>query len=106
MGVLVEFSMFPTSSDCRDGSSVSKQVCKIIDAIDKSGVSYQLTPMGTIIETETLREALDVIEMAYEQLDCERIYSALKFDIRKDSKNRLKNKIKSVENLLNRKINH
>ncbi len=106
MGVLVEFSMFPTSSDCRDGSSVSKQVSKIIDAIDKSGVSYQLTPMGTIIETETLREALDVIEMAYEQLDCERIYSALKFDIRKNSKNRLKNKIKSVENLLNRKINH
>jgi len=106
MGVLLEFSMFPTSGDCRDGSSVSKQVSKIVDAIDKSGVSYQLTPMGTIIETETVREALDIIEMAYEQLDCERIYSALKFDIRKDSKDRLKNKIKSVEKALNRKINH
>lgn len=105
MGVLLEFSMFPTSDDCRDGSSVSKQVSKIVDAIDKSGVSYQLTPMGTIVETETVREALDIIEMAYEQLDCERIYSALKFDIRKDSKDRLKNKIKSVEKVLNREIN-
>ena len=105
MSVLLEFSMFPTSDDCRDGSSVSKQVSKIIDAIDKSGISYQLTPMGTVVETETMREALDIIELAYEQLDCERIYSALKFDIRKNKKNRLKSKIKSVEKTLKREIN-
>ncbi len=106
MSVLLEFSMFPTSDDCRNGSSVSKQVSRIIDAIDKSGVAYQLTPMGTIIETETMREALDVIELAYEQLDCDRVYSSLKFDIRKNTQNRLKNKIASVEKNLNRKVNH
>lgn len=106
MSVLLEFSMFPTSDDCRDGSSVSKQVSKIIDAIDRSGVAYQLTPMGTVVETETMREALDIIELAYEQLDCDRIYSALKFDIRKNSKNRLKSKIASVEKNLNREVNH
>ncbi len=107
MSVLLEFSMFPTSNECREGASVSKQVSKVIDAIDKSGVSYQLTPMGTIIETETMREALDIIELAYEQLQgCERVYSSLKFDIRKNSKNRLKTKIASVEKNLNRKVNH
>ncbi len=107
LSVLLEFSMFPTSDDCRDGSSVSAQVSKIIDAIDKSGTPYQLTPMGTIIETQTMREALDIIELAYEQLeDCDRIYSALKFDIRKNTKNRLKSKIASVEKVLNRKVNH
>lgn len=106
MSVLLEFSMFPTSGDCRDGNSVSKQVAKIVDAIDKSGVSYQLTPMGTIVETQTVREALDIIEMAYDQLDCDRIYSSLKFDIRKNSKDRLKNKIKSVEKILNREVKH
>ena len=105
MSVLLEFSMFPTSDDCRDGASVSSQVSKIIDAIDKSGVSYKLTPMGTVVETETMREALDLIELAYDQLDCERIYSCLKFDIRKNSKDRLKNKIKSVEKTLNREVN-
>lgn len=105
MSVLLEFSMFPTSDDCRDGSSVSKQVSKIIDAIDKSGVNYQLTPMGTVVETETMREALDIIELAHDQLECDRIYSSLKFDIRKNSKDRLKNKIKSVEKALNREVN-
>ncbi|WP_321778116.1 MTH1187 family thiamine-binding protein [Sulfurimonas sp.] len=107
LSVLLEFSMFPTSDECRDGSSVSAQVSKIIDAIDKSGVSYQLTPMGTVVETDTMKEALSIIELAYEQLsDCERVYSSLKFDIRKNTKNRLKTKIASVEKALNRKINH
>ena len=107
MSVLLEFSMFPTSDDCRDGSSVSAQVSKIIDAIDKSGVAYQLTPMGTVVETDTMKEALAIIELAYEQLsDCERVYSSLKFDIRKNTKNRLKTKIASIEKVLNREVNH
>ncbi|MEA1919292.1 MAG: MTH1187 family thiamine-binding protein [Campylobacterota bacterium] len=106
MSVLLEFSMFPTSGDCRDGGSVSKKVSKIIDAIDKSGVAYQLTPMGTVIETDTMQEALDVIALAYDQLgdECERVYSSLKFDIRKGKKNRLKTKIASVEKNLGREV--
>ena len=84
---------------------MSKQVSKIIDAIDKSGVNYQLTPMGTVVETDTMKEALDIIELAYKQLeDCERVYSSLKFDIRKNTKNRLKTKIESVQRNLNREI--
>ncbi len=106
MSVLLEFAMFPTSGDCRDGASVSQYVSRIIDAIDKSGAAYQLTPMGTIVETDTVREALDIVALAYEQLegDCERVYSSLKFDIRKGKKNRLKTKIASVEKVLGRKV--
>ncbi|WP_455755849.1 MTH1187 family thiamine-binding protein [Sulfurimonas sp.] len=104
--VLLEFSMFPTSDECREGSSVSKQVAKIIDVIDKSGVAYQLTPMGTVIEAPSIKVALGIVELAYEQLDCDRVYSSLKFDIRKNCENRLKTKIDSVEKVLNRSVNH
>ncbi|MBU1658804.1 MTH1187 family thiamine-binding protein [bacterium] len=107
LSVLLEFSMFPTSDECREGASVSKQVSKIVDAIDRSGVAYQLTPMGTVIEASSMREALDIVALAYEQLeDCERVYSSLKFDIRKNCKNRLKTKIESVEKVLKRGVNH
>jgi len=107
MSVLLEFSMFPTSDNCREGSSVSKQVSKIIDAIDKSGVAYKLTPMGTVVETETMREALDIIELAYEQVsECDRVYSSLKFDIRKGKENRLVTKIESVERNLGKSVKH
>jgi len=106
VSVLLEFSMFPTSGDCRDGASVSQYVSRIVDAIDRSGAAYQLTPMGTIVETETVREALEIVALAYEQLegDCERVYSSLKFDIRKGKVGRLKTKIASVEGHLGRLV--
>lgn len=105
--ILLEFAMFPTSAECREGASVSQYVSRIIDVIDKSGVSYQLTPMGTIIECNSMKEALNVIEKAYECLsECERVYSSLKFDIRHGKSNRLKTKIDSVQNVLGREVNH
>lgn len=102
MSVLLEFSMFPTDK----GESVSPFVSRIIDMIDKSGANYQLTPMGTIIEVGTMREALDIIENAYVQLepDCNRVYASLKFDIRKGKSDRLKQKIASVERQLDREV--
>ncbi len=95
MSVLLEFAMFPTDK----GVSVSSYVSRIIKMIKESGVSYQLTPMGTIIETETMDEALVIVKKSYEQLepDSDRIYSSLKFDIRKGERNRMKKKINSIE---------
>ena len=96
MSVLLEFSMFPTDK----GESVSPYVSKVLEMIRDSGVDYQLTPMGTVIETEQLSEALAVVEKAAEILDeagCNRIYSAMKMDIRSGKGGRLKGKIRSVE---------
>lgn len=104
MSVLLEFSMFPTDK----GESVSEYVSRIIDMIDSSGVDYQLTPMGTIIECESIDEALLIIKASYECLekDCSRVYSSLKFDIRKDKPKRLKSKIASIEEKLGKSVNH
>ena len=68
--------------------------------IRESGVDYKLTPMSTVIETDTLPEALAIVEKAYALLDelgCNRVYSALKMDIRKGGEKRFTQKIKSVE---------
>ncbi|MDD3875216.1 MAG: MTH1187 family thiamine-binding protein [Bacteroidales bacterium] len=95
MSVLLEFAMFPTDK----GDSVSKYVSQIIAMIKDSGVSYQLTPMGTIIETETMAEALNILEHSYKILEPQsgRIYSSAKFDIQKNKSNRLISKVKSIE---------
>ncbi|WP_456396331.1 MTH1187 family thiamine-binding protein [Desulfurobacterium sp.] len=102
MSVLVEFAMFPTDK----GESVSKYVSRIIKMIDESGVNYKLTPMGTVFETDTMEEALEIIKKAYEKLapDCNRVYSTVKFDIRKGRKNRMKQKIESVEKRIGKEI--
>jgi len=46
--VLLEFSMSPLDK----GISLSPYVARSLDIIDKSGLPYQLTPMGTIVEDE------------------------------------------------------
>lgn len=95
MSVLLEFSMFPTDK----GESVSGYVSRIIKTIHESGYDYKLTPMGTIVEAETMDEILDLIRKSYACLagDCDRIYSSLKLDIRKGKSGRLMGKIQSVE---------
>lgn len=98
MSVLLEFAIFPTGK----GESISSYVSKVIEVIRESGVSYQLTPMGTIIETNTLPEALAIVQQSYDVLaqDCDRVYSSLKFDIRKGKSECMTQKIKSVENII------
>ncbi len=96
MSVLTEFAMFPTDK----GASLSEYVSKVIKMISESGHPYKLTAMGTIIETNTLTDALEVIKKAYEVLEpfSERVYSTVKFDIRKNVQNRLSGKVDSIEN--------
>ncbi len=95
MSVLLEFSMFPTDK----GESVSDEVSKVIEMIKNSGHPYKLTAMGTIVETETMAEALAVIQNSHDILEknASRIYSSVKMDVRKNKSNRLKGKIESIE---------
>jgi len=103
MSALVEFSMFPTEQT----QSKSAFVARVLDIVDKSGLSYQLTPMGTIIESESVEEALLVINNAYKELqkDCGRVYSSIKIDWREGPVGRLNKKVNSVEEKLGRALN-
>ncbi len=96
MSVLMEFAMFPTDK----GASVSEYVSKVIQMIRNDAENYKLTAMGTIIETETIKEALDIIQKASDILTehSDRVYSSIKFDIQKNKNNRLQSKIQSIEN--------
>jgi len=102
MSALVEFSMFPTEAT----QSKSAFVARVLDIVDKSGLAYQLTPMGTIIEGETVQEVMDVINAAYVELqkDCGRVYSSIKIDWRDGPVGRLGNKVSAVEEKLGRKL--
>jgi uncharacterized protein (TIGR00106 family) len=99
MSVLVQMAMFPTDK----GESKAKEVSKVIEVIKNSGYNYQLTSMCTIIETEKMSEALNLIGKCYEVLEkagCKRVYSTITFDIRQNHEDRIKQKIKSVEEFI------
>ncbi len=102
MSVLLEFSMFPIDK----GESLSAYVGRILTFIDESGVSYRLTPMGTVVETQDLDEALRILSEAYKRLepDCNRVYASAKLDIRRGRNGGLTRKIESVEKRTGKKL--
>lgn len=99
--VLLEFAMAPHGQ----GESVSAHVARILDVIDKSGVPYQLTPMGTILEGEW-DQVMGVVTACFRTLepDCPRIGVTLKVDYRAGPAGRLKSKTAKVEERLGRKL--
>ena len=99
--VLLEFAMYPTTK----GDSVSAYVARSLEIIDRSGLPYQLTPMGTILEGEW-EQVMAVVTECYKAMstDCERIGANIKIDARVGPGGRLKSKIESVEKKVGRKL--
>jgi uncharacterized protein (TIGR00106 family) len=87
--------MFPTDK----GDSVSEYVSQIINHIKDSGVSYKLNPMGTTIETETMEQALKIVQESYNILEpaSNRVYCSINIDAQKNKSNRMAGKIASIE---------
>jgi uncharacterized protein (TIGR00106 family) len=99
--VLLEFSMSPLGK----GESVGKYVARSLDIIDKSGVSYRLNPMGTVLEGEWA-QVFAVVQKCYERMkkDCNRISCTIKVDYRKGHSGRLQSKVASIEKTLRRSV--
>jgi len=99
--VLLEFSMSPSDK----GASLSPYVARSLDIIDKSGLPYQLTPMGTVIEGEWV-EVMAVVTACFEAMraDCDRIGTHIKIDYRAGSGGRMKSKVDAIETRLGRKL--
>ncbi|MCU4156406.1 MTH1187 family thiamine-binding protein [Carboxylicivirga sp. A043] len=95
MSVLLNFAMFPTDK----GDSVSQYVSQIINHIKESGVSYKLNPMGTTIETDTMEQALQIVQESYDILEpvSNRVYCSINIDAQKNKSQRIASKIASIE---------
>ena len=102
MSFLVFVSMTPLGK----GESVSKYVARVVDIVDKSGLPYILTPMGTIVEGESWEEVMGVLKEGFEELkrDCPRVSITMKIDYREGKSGRLLSKVESVQEKIGRDI--
>jgi len=100
--MLFSLSMFPTSTG---KASVSADVSKVIDIIDKSGLPYKLGPMSTVIEGNW-EPVMRVINRARLMLRRRhnRVYIVLTIDDRKGASKRLTGKVASIEKRLKREV--
>ena len=99
--ILLEFSLYPTDK----GESVSKYVAAVLDRIDKSGIPYRLTPMGTILEGDW-DEVFELIKECFLEMkkDSKRITLIAKMDYREAPMGRLSGKVEKLEKVLDRPL--
>jgi uncharacterized protein (TIGR00106 family) len=103
----MSFMAFVSMTPLGQGESVSEHVVKVVDTIAQSGKPYAVTPMGTIIEGETWDDVMDVLKKGFEnmKLECARISISIKIDYRRNKGGRMKTKIASLEDRLDKNLN-
>ena len=101
--VLLEFSMSPFAK----GESLSPYVARSLDIIDKSGLPYQLTPMGTIIEGEW-DEVMALVRRCHEQarVGSTHVMTTLRIEDELGATDKLHENIASVERSAGRAFHH
>jgi len=99
--VIAEFTISPVGV----GESLSKYVAEVIDIVDKSGLPYLLTPMGTIVEGEW-DEVMGLIKRCHHRMRelAPRVATRIYIDDRPGKKGLLEYKTRSVEEKLGRPI--
>lgn len=92
--MLVEFSTFPLGKS----EDLSEEVSKSMEIIEESGLDYELTAMGTILEGDwdLIMETIKKCHMAMRE-NHDRVETSLKIDDRVGAKNRLTGKVESVK---------
>ncbi len=97
--VIAEISIVPIGTE---STSVSTYVAEALKLIEDSGLSYELTPMGTVVEGE-LDEVVELLKKVHESpflLGVERVVSTIKIDDRRDVHRRMHDKVGSVKQKL------
>ena len=100
--MLAQVSIFPLDK----GDSVSKFVAEAVDEIDKSGLDYRVTAMGTVIEGEwdpIMKILKKMREKAIKR--SKRVYMTIAIDDHPgDRRRRIESKVKSVEQILGKTL--
>ncbi|WP_281615165.1 thiamine-binding protein [Flammeovirga sp. SubArs3] len=91
----MNFAIFPIDK----GDHIGEYVSKVVQHIKDSGLTYQFSPMGTVIEAETVTELLKVVDDAYKIMDpiSDRIYCVMNMDYNKNKSGMIKAKTESIE---------
>ncbi|MHA1589455.1 MAG: MTH1187 family thiamine-binding protein [Candidatus Njordarchaeales archaeon] len=81
---IAEFSILPVGTG---DTSLSKYVAQALRALKEEGISYTLTPMCTIIESDSIEEIFKAVRIAHEaviKMGVKRVIIRINIDDRLD----------------------
>jgi len=96
--VIADFSIIPVG---HGETSVGRYVAAAIAAMRGiKGLKYDVTPMGTVLEADTLETIFKAVKVAHEALiamGISRVESMLRIDDRRDKPRTMKDKVNAVK---------
>jgi uncharacterized protein (TIGR00106 family) len=100
--VIMEISIVPVGTKT---ASVSTYVAASLSVLEnEKGINYELHPMGTVIEADSLEKLLELAKKMHESVlgnEIQRVVTSIKIDERKDKTVSMRGKVTSVENKRN-----
>jgi len=96
-----EISLYPIGTGNTSGSFYIAKAIGVIQ--NMKGIRYQINPMGTILESESIDQIFDASKKMMEavhNLGVDRVELVLKVDSRKDKEKKLEDKLDSVKKFL------
>ncbi len=99
--MIIEFSIVPIGR----GEGLAGPVARVLDLVDKSGLPYQLTAMGTLVEGDW-DEIIGLVRLCHEAMRGEtvRVLTHIAIDDRPGASGRLAGKVRDVETTLGRAL--
>jgi uncharacterized protein (TIGR00106 family) len=94
--ITAEITIIPIGTT---GTSLSKYVAAAVAALESDGIKYELTGMGTLLESDDLEKIFTAIRTAHEAVfktGAERVATSIKIDERRDEDRTIKDKVSSV----------
>ncbi len=99
--MLAEFSIVPIGM----GSSIGDRLAEVLKIVDASGLPYKINPMGTVVEGEW-DEIIKLIKKCHMAVmkKGERALTTISIDDRKGKRNRIDEKVKSIEKRIGKSL--
>ena len=99
--MIVQFSIVPLGK----GPGIGDDVAKVLKIVENSGLSYKITPMGTVVEG-SWDDVMGLIKKCHSLVlkSGERVVTSITIDDRKRRKNMMEEKIRSVEKRLGKSL--
>jgi uncharacterized protein (TIGR00106 family) len=101
LSMLVEFSIIPVGK----AAGIGKDIAKVLEIVDSSGLPYKLNPMGTVVEGNW-DDLMALIKKCHQAAlrGGERVVTSIKIDDRKKHRNMIEEKVKSIEKRLHKPL--
>lgn len=91
-----------------EGEDTADWLAMVVDKIDESGLDYQVTAMGTIIETDSWDQLMDTVKECHQLIlaNCPRVQTDLRIDEHKGRSGMLQKRVTEMEHLTGKELKH